>query len=54
MHTVCLVHSYAPIAGLIFEIVLVTGQLSKEIEGISQEIGRLFGVLDESAVKLYA
>lgn len=33
--------------------VLVTGQLSKEIEGISEEIGRLFGVLDEDAIKLY-
>lgn len=36
------------------ETVLVTGQLSKEIEGISEEIGRLFGVLDEDAVKLYS
>jgi hypothetical protein len=49
-----LFNDYAPKAGLILEIVLVTGQLSREIEGISEEIGRLFGVLDESAVKLYA
>jgi hypothetical protein len=39
---------------LLYAYVLVTGQLSREIEGISEEIGRLFGVLDESAVKLYA
>lgn len=38
---------------LLYAYVLVTGQLSKEIEGISEEIGRLFGVLDEDAVKLY-
>ena len=39
---------------LTFVLVLVTGQLSREIEGISEEVTRLFGVLDEDAVKLYA
>jgi hypothetical protein len=37
---------------LLYAYVLVTGQLSKEIEEIMAEIGRLFGVLDEEAVKL--
>lgn len=34
-------------------IVLVTGQLSIEIEEIMAEIGRLFGVLNEDVVQLY-
>ncbi|KKK21954.1 hypothetical protein AOCH_002983 [Aspergillus ochraceoroseus] len=38
---------------LLYAYVLVTGQLSTEIEGIVDEIGRLFGVLNEDAVKLY-
>lgn len=55
MPTVCAIQSLY-ILGMsnLKETVLVTGQLSKEIEGISEEIGRLFGVLDEDAVKLYS
>lgn len=36
------------------DVVLVTGQLSVEIEAIMGEISRLFGVLHEDAVKLYS
>ncbi|KAF5864419.1 hypothetical protein ETB97_007758 [Aspergillus alliaceus] len=38
---------------LLYAYVLVTGQLSTEIEGIMAEISQLFGVLDEDIVKLY-
>lgn len=52
--TVCVILSpYTLDVSNFKKTVLVTGQLSKEIEGISEEIGRLFGVLDEDAVKLY-
>ncbi|PWY92950.1 actin cortical patch component [Aspergillus heteromorphus CBS 117.55] len=39
---------------LLYAYILVTGQLSCEIEAIMGEIGRLFGVLHEDAVKLYS
>ncbi|QMW27488.1 hypothetical protein G4B84_002777, partial [Aspergillus flavus NRRL3357] len=38
---------------LLYAYILVTGQLSIEIEGIMAEISWLFGVLDEDIVKLY-
>ncbi|GAB1202789.1 hypothetical protein APSETT445_001410 [Aspergillus pseudonomiae] len=38
---------------LLYAYILVTGQLSTEIEGIMAEISWLFGVLDEDIVKLY-
>ena len=31
---------------------LVTGQLSKEIHDVEQEIEKLFGILDEDSLKL--
>ncbi|GLA30446.1 hypothetical protein AnigIFM63326_008655 [Aspergillus niger] len=39
---------------LLYAYILVTGQLSVEIEAIMGEISRLFGVLHEDAVKLYS
>ena len=33
-------------------LVLVTGQLSKEIQEVGQEIGILFGIFDEDVLKL--
>ncbi|KAF7589104.1 hypothetical protein BBP40_004771 [Aspergillus hancockii] len=38
---------------LLYAFILVTGQLSTEIEEIMAEISRLFGVLNEDIVKLY-
>ncbi|KAH8434764.1 FUSC family protein [Aspergillus melleus] len=38
---------------LLYAYILVTGQLSVEIEEIMGEVGRLFGVLNEEAVRLY-
>ena len=35
-----------------FAIALVTGQLSKEIREVGQEIEKLFGVLDEELLRL--